>query len=80
MYTAPWTDDEVASLRHYQVAGVMHPFTSAETGEPLIPTRDGWVEREGGPVVQTWCHKAMADWSWESWIPEAFRRPRGVYR
>jgi hypothetical protein len=66
---APWTDDQVASLNGWQTCGYVHPFT----GEPgpdgqrpdLIATPDGWVEFDGGPVVQTWAHGFMADWSWK---------------
>lgn len=64
--TAPWTEDQVESLNAYQQAGVMHPFTSA-AGEVLVATREGWVEVAGGPVVQTWAHEWMADWSWRGW-------------
>jgi hypothetical protein len=69
MSNAPWTDDEVASLNGYQACGFAHPFTGRRgpNGEEtiLIATRDGWVEREGGPVVQTWAHSFMVDWSWK---------------
>lgn len=36
----------------------------------LIATTDGWVEREGGPVVQTWAHQFMADGSWRTGCDE----------
>lgn len=66
---APWTADQVSSLNGYQASRVMHPFTGARGpgGEEtiLIATPDGWVEREGGPIVQTWAHGFMADWSWK---------------
>lgn len=66
---APWTDEEVASLNAYQESGVMHPFTGTrkpDGGETvLIATKEGWVESEGGPIVQTWAHGWMADWSWK---------------
>jgi hypothetical protein len=76
--TAPWTDDQVASLNGYQRSGVMHPLTGgrgpdgAET--VLTATTDGWVERVGGPVVQAWAHGFMADWSWKSLDWNAWRR------
>lgn len=72
---ALWTPDQVASLNAYQKAGVMHPFTGetpAGGGERpvLIATPDGWVEFEGGPVVQNWAHDFMADWSWKEGYEE----------
>lgn len=81
---APWTDDQVASLNAYQHAGVFHPFTG--TRQPngdetiLIATCDGWIEREGGPVVQTWAHPAMANWQWQTfqeWLLLGAKEPRG---
>lgn len=67
---APWTEDEVASLRAYQTASFVHPFTGTRgpNGEEtiLIPTPEGWVERDGGPVVQTWAHDFMVNWAWKS--------------
>lgn len=65
---APWTDDQVASLNGYQTCGHMHPFTGTRgpNGEEtvLIATKEGWIEKEGGPVVQRWAHPFMADWTW----------------
>ena len=64
----PWDAEQVRSLNAYQAAGVMHPFTSM-SGTDLIATTDGWIERDGGPVVQTWAHAWMADWSWKETFP-----------
>jgi hypothetical protein len=71
---APWTAAQVASLNGYQQAGHVHPFTSA-AGVVLVATPAGWVDREGGPVVQTWAHAFMADESWRktSWVDEALK-------
>lgn len=67
--TAPWTEDQVKSLNEYQRSGVFHPFTGQRGADgsetPLIATREGWVERVGGPIVQAWTHSWMADWSWK---------------
>lgn len=67
---APWTDDQVASLNGFQTCGYTHPFTGSvgRDGERyvLIATQEGWIEVEGGPVVQRWAHPFMADWSWKS--------------
>lgn len=72
---APWTDDEVASLNGYQQCPLVHPFTGERgpNGEEtiLIATAEGWVEREGGPVVQTWAHTFMANWAWKELAPIA---------
>jgi hypothetical protein len=69
---APWTDDQVASLNAYQQAGYRHPFTGSEGLDghrvTLIATSRGWVERVGGPVVQTWAHEEMTNWKWR--MPE----------
>ena len=61
----PWTEEQVAGLNRMQTSSALHPFT----GEPgpngeetvLIATQDGWIEREGGPVVQTWAWRWMAE-------------------
>jgi hypothetical protein len=68
---APWTASQVASLNAYQTAGYVHPFTSSSGDSlkvDLIATRVGWVETTDGPIVQTWAHAFMCDWSWR--IPE----------
>lgn len=67
--TPKWTEDQVASANAYQRCGVWHPFTSA-AGKDLIATADGWVEVEGGPVVQEWAHAFMLDWSWREDLSE----------
>lgn len=59
-----WTDDQVASANAYQKCDYFHPFTSQD-GTDLVATPDGWVEKEGGPVVQDWAHPFMLDWGWK---------------
>lgn len=59
--TAPWSDDQVASLNEYQTSGVFHPFTCHRCRdvlgtwsvryadgrvEPLPPTSDEWQASE----------------------------------
>lgn len=67
---APWSPDQVASLNAYQDSGRFHPFTGKrkENGDEtvLIATTVGWTETPRGPIVQTWAHDFMADWSWDS--------------
>jgi hypothetical protein len=60
---APWSWEQVQSLLGYQECGYVHPYTS-ENGADLIPTVDGWVEVEDGPVVQNWAHDFTLDWKW----------------
>lgn len=61
---APWTPAQVEALNLYQTKGCMHPFTGdrGPGGEErvLLATPSGWVEVEGGPVVQTWAWRRMA--------------------
>lgn len=66
---APWLEDEVQSLNDYQNAGFVHPFTGP-SGGILIATKDGWIEKPGGPIVQDWAHKFMTNGSWRqfTWI------------
>jgi len=65
---APWTEDQVASLNGWQACGLVHPFTygDGEDQVDLVATKDGWVAAPSGPVVQSWAHAFMADWSWRS--------------
>jgi len=67
---APWTEDQVRSLNEFQASGCLHPFTGERgpNGEEtvLIATNAGWAERVDGPVVQTWAHTFMTDWSWKN--------------
>jgi len=66
---APWTADQVESLNAYQKCDRVPHFTGKRgpDGEKtyLIATKDGWVEKPGGPVVQTWAHAFMANWNWD---------------
>lgn len=78
---APWTPEEVESLNGYQECEFVHPFTGERgpNGEEtiLIATRDGWIERVGGPIVQDWAHWFMADGSWKKRC-EAYAEALGV--
>lgn len=68
---SPWTEEQVSALNNFQMHGGGHPFTS-EGGGILIATSDGWVEEEGGPVVQTWAYTSMTDSDFLSQtLPEA---------
>lgn len=63
--SAPFTDDQVASLNVYQADRVAHPFTcgGAECREVLRATPRGWV-CPGCDYRQEWAHSFMADWTW----------------
>ncbi len=79
---APWTPDQVAALYRWQRWPMVHPFTADHRNPDgseivLIPTRDGWIETPGGPVVQTWAHDSMLTFpdgqkkpGWATEIPE----------
>ena len=62
----PWNAEEVAALNAYQRTRGVHPFTGTRgedgTETALIATAAGWVEHEGGPIVQTWAHDWMTTW------------------
>lgn len=62
MKRAPWTPEEVSNLNAWQAASEVHPFTGV-SGDALVATPEGWVLREGGPVVQDWAHSFMCDGS-----------------
>lgn len=70
----PWTDDQVASLNEYQGCDFTPSFTGTRGPNNektyLIATKDGWVEKQGGPIVQTWAHQFMADWTWKKMVPD----------
>jgi hypothetical protein len=63
--SAPFTDDQVASLNAYQGAEHWHPFTCGADGcrAVLRAEPDGWRCPSCGHR-QRWAHRFMADWSW----------------
>jgi len=63
---APWTAEEVRSLNGYQACGYAREFTGTAR-EALIATPEGWISEVGGPVVQTWALKFMADGTWRNY-------------
>lgn len=71
---APWTVPQATSLNHFQVSGVMHPFTCPRRGE--LPHRDtagdvgvlvalvsGWTCVDCN-YRQDWAWQWMVDGSW----------------
>jgi hypothetical protein len=62
---APWTLDQVESLKGYQSCGFFHPFTWG-SDTPLEPTTKGWVRDPDGQVIQDWALGYMLDWSWQN--------------
>lgn len=73
--TAPFTDEQVASLKLFQQSG-FHPFTCCSTDNEgnhcernkqpnsgaLIPTNEGWV-CPCGKYTQDWAHHFMTDYT-----------------
>lgn len=71
-----WTDDQVASLNAYQVAGVMHPFMCgyhapgtvhekhSQHSTELVAYPEGWRCPVTGEMIQDWAFDFMLDWSW----------------
>ena len=64
---APFTDDQVKSLKEYQESGIFHPFTCGgkDCREDLEPTNNGWVCKSC-EYTQDWCHEWMANWEWKN--------------
>lgn len=63
---APWTDEEVESIKGFQEAGSFHPFTCPEhTDFELIPYTEALLcPLTNCMYKQTWVHSFMADGSW----------------
>lgn len=64
-HLAPWTLDQVESLKGFQSCGFYHPFTWG-SNTPLTPTTQGWVRDPDGQLVQNWALDYMLDWSWQN--------------
>jgi len=64
---APFTDDQLASLRDFQSCGVMHAYTCPKCGLELIPTHIGLFCRDHG-VVQSWALRFTTDGSWQEQV------------
>ena len=69
---APWSEEQVKSLNGFQQDPHHHPFTGSTGKMVLIATSVGWVEHEGGPVVDNWAHDYMTDGSWRDGITAWF--------
>lgn len=74
---APWTAEQVENLRKWQASGYVHPFTNGDQRD-LIPTVNGWIEEEDGPVAQTWAYDHMLDGSFLSHFSEWTRVTKQV--
>jgi hypothetical protein len=69
---APWTEEQVESLKGFQACEFFHPFTcnDAWCRAVLTPTTDGWVCFAPacamyGRMQQNWCHEYMTNFLWE---------------
>lgn len=62
--TAPWSDEEIDALNHYQRSGLFHEFACVETHKgldrTLVATRAGWICLHCG-YTQDWAHRFMLD-------------------
>lgn len=64
---APFSPEQVASLKGYQECGYFHPFTCGDCGEDLVSITAGWIcPTNGCNYTQDWCHDFMANSSWQS--------------
>lgn len=63
---APFDERQLASLRGYQSAFYVHPFTCC--GIPQVPEADGMHCHQCG-TVQDWVHNFMADGSYKRMEP-----------
>ena len=62
---APWTEEQVAHLRHRQHLWHLHEYTCGKCGAMLVPTAAGW--RCGSPgcdYTQDWCLRSDAEGKW----------------
>lgn len=60
---APFTDDQVASLKEFQRCGYWHPFTCCDR-QTMEPTLDGMQCPKCGRL-QRLVYEFMADWGWK---------------
>ncbi len=59
---APFSSDQVLSLKEHQKCQHIHPFTCGDCGAILEPTTDGWIcPVDGCEYTQNWCNSHMAD-------------------
>lgn len=61
---APWTDEQVLALLHWQTKSYAHPFTCGNEKHSehirLVPTNDGWVcGAQHCGYTQDWAHDFM---------------------
>ena len=60
-----FTEDQVASLKGFQSAGIFHPFTCECGAGDMIPTTEGFVCPNNCGYTQDWAHDFMLNWEWQ---------------
>lgn len=70
---APWSEEQIAELKKWQASKEVHPFTSAEHAV-LLPSKEGWVAKEGGPVVEDWAWDFMLDGSFRERVEDNLKK------
>lgn len=61
---APWTDNQLESLKGFQLSPYWHEFTCGRCGSLLYPEFDGW-HCSGDDYAQDWAHEFMTNWAWQ---------------
>lgn len=70
LITAPFTDDQVASLNAYQADSRMHEFTCNKSTCPvrlLTADTQGW-KCSGCFYTQRWAYDWMGNWEWKNML------------
>ncbi len=63
---APFTEDQVASVKEYQASGSFHPFTCpACHGSPVLAIEESRLYCTTCKYEQTWVWDMMANWMWK---------------
>lgn len=69
MIKAPWTTEQVSSLRHRQREDSLHPYTCGKCGMDLHAVSSGWkCPMAGCDYQQDWAHTMDVDGSWRKLV------------
>lgn len=69
---APWTEAQVKAINEFQSQEFRDPYASMGI-KVWIATPEGFVEEEGGPVVQDWVHTEIIEDFSNASFPEGLR-------
>lgn len=67
---APWTEDQMESLKDFQDSPYWHAFTCGKCGAFLKVVTGGFV-CPWDDYDQDWAHEFMTDWSWKRTVEPA---------